>query len=75
MAKKTSGSAKRFGPRYGRRIRQWLGAVEKLYRTNKNICPYCKKNGVKRKASGIWNCAKCNSTWAGKAYTMGDVRV
>ena len=71
MAKKSTGSAKRFGPRYGRRLRLWLGSVEKQYRNGKNTCPYCKKTGVRREAAGIWNCEKCNTTFAGKAYTLG----
>ncbi|MEM2138924.1 MAG: 50S ribosomal protein L37ae, partial [Candidatus Woesearchaeota archaeon] len=33
-------------------------------------CPYCKKQGVKRKASGIWECKKCNSVFTGKAYSL-----
>jgi len=59
---------KRFGARYGRKTKKKFAQVEKQQRA-KHKCPYCNKIGVKRLAAGIWNCAKCNSKFAGKAYT------
>jgi large subunit ribosomal protein L37Ae len=67
MALKKLGSAGRFGSRYGRKIRQKIIDVEKVLK-GKHKCPFCKKIGVKRLASGIWYCNKCNSKYAAKAY-------
>ncbi len=68
MAKKSgAGSTKRFGARYGRTIRNKLGKIEADKRSGTK-CPYCHAEGVRRKASGIWHCTKCNATFTGKAY-------
>jgi large subunit ribosomal protein L37Ae len=60
---------KRFGARYGRRTKKKFSLLEAQQRA-KHKCPYCNKVGVKRVAMGIWKCAKCDSKFAGKAYTM-----
>jgi len=67
--KKTSGSAKRFGVRYGRTIRKKIGDIEKDLRS-KQKCPYCAKPKVKRLAAGIWQCRGCNAKFSGAAYTL-----
>ena len=68
MAKKrTFGSVKRFGPRYGRTVRGKVANIESKVKSKKE-CPYCKKVGVKRTAAGIWECTKCRSKFTGKAY-------
>ncbi len=64
-----AGSTKRFGARYGRRVRERFGQVEAA-RKEKQQCPFCHKMGVKRLAAGIWFCAKCKSKFAGAAYTV-----
>ncbi|MFH1592409.1 MAG: 50S ribosomal protein L37ae [Candidatus Woesearchaeota archaeon] len=66
MGKKT-GSAGRFGVRYGKTIRTKILQVEKKQR-KKQVCPYCKKPKVKRLAMGIFKCGKCDSKFTGKAY-------
>ena len=72
MAEKQKiGSAKRFGPRYGRKLRLKVGAIEKEQR-RLHKCPYCNYVKVKRVAVGIWGCGKCGSKFAGKAYSPGD---
>jgi len=60
-------SAGRFGPRYGSKQRQRVVDIE-LRQKKKKKCPYCKKTGVKRLASGIWLCKKCGKKFTGKAY-------
>mgnify|MGYP006278354583 FL=1 len=70
MVKKKTGSAKRFGVRYGRTSREKVAALENEMQ-QQQLCPYCRKKGVKRVSSGIWNCKKCNSTFTGQAYRSG----
>lgn len=69
MAKKTTGSAKRFGARYGRTNREKVSKIEALKR-NSTKCPYCNKEGVSRVSVGIWACSKCGSKFTGQAYTQ-----
>ena len=66
---KKSGAAGRFGVRYGKRIRQRVQEIETKQRKPQK-CPACHKNSVKRIASGIWQCKKCNLKFAGKAYEV-----
>ena len=60
---------KRFGARYGRSNRERL---EKIERKQKAIykCPYCQYKKVKRISSGIWQCKKCSTKFAAKAYEI-----
>ncbi len=60
-------STGRFGVRYGKTIRQRVLAVEKKQK-QKQKCPYCNAFKVKRIASGIWHCKKCDNKFTGKAY-------
>ncbi len=70
MAKtKKARHAGRFGAGYGTRVRKKLNTIEDLQR-KKQVCPHCKKQGVKRLASGIWNCKKCNKKFTGHAYYL-----
>ncbi|MAG50445.1 50S ribosomal protein L37ae [archaeon] len=61
-------SAGRFGPRYGRKIKERVIKIESTQKRWQK-CPYCKANRVKREAIGIWQCKKCNKKFTGKAYT------
>ncbi len=63
------GSSKKFGVRYGRRLRLKHEAVEQQQKT-KYKCPYCHKAAVKRMAVGIWNCPKCSAIFTARAYTV-----
>ena len=64
---KKVGSAGRFGPRYGRKLKQAISEVEKKQKA-KHECPSCRKLTLKRLAVGIWECKKCANKFAGKAY-------
>lgn len=67
-SKKTFGSVKRFGPRYGRTTRAKVARIEEQSRgTHK--CTLCSKVGVRRISTGIWECRKCGVKFTGKAYT------
>ncbi|MFP4403620.1 MAG: 50S ribosomal protein L37ae [Candidatus Woesearchaeota archaeon] len=58
---------KRFGARYGKKVRDRLSKIEAIIKT-KHKCPYCHYNNVKRVSNGIFECKKCSSKFSGKAY-------
>jgi len=60
-----------FGARYGKTVRQKYAKVEKKQRV-KQDCPFCKKGSVKRVASGIWKCKKCEKKFASGAYYVNE---
>ena len=68
-SEKKFGSVKRFGPRYGRKIKAKVASVEKFSK-QKQVCPYCNRSAVKRKAVGIWHCFKCDAKFSGPAYYL-----
>jgi large subunit ribosomal protein L37Ae len=70
MAKKaeTFKGVKRFGARYGRRLRQKLGMIENLSRRLQK-CPYCNFVKAKKVALGIFECRKCGAKFASRAYS------
>ncbi len=59
---------KRFGTRYGIKVRTKTGKIEAEQRRH-HKCPYCSKEGVKRVSYGIWECGKCGVKFTGRAYT------
>lgn len=59
--------AGRFGVGYGK-PRERLVAVETKQRI-KQVCPFC-SGWAKRKAKGVWNCTKCNKTFAGGTFYL-----
>ncbi len=63
------GSVKRFGARYGRKLKLKFSKIEAEQR-KLHKCPYCNKIAVKRVAVGIWNCRKCKAKFTGKAYSI-----
>lgn len=69
MVKKSSGSTKRFGARYGKTVKNKFEAIEtlqhKLYK-----CPSCSRDQVKRENVGIWQCKKCGYKFTSKAYSV-----
>ena len=67
MATKKIGTAGRFGPRYGRKLKKKVAEIEKKLKVW-HKCPYCSKIKVKRESSGIWVCRSCKSRFTGKAY-------
>jgi large subunit ribosomal protein L37Ae len=68
------GSTKRFGTRYGKKLKDKIGKIEEERRLG-NKCPYCHKPKIKRIAAGIWECTKCRSKFAGKAYSIGEKKI
>jgi large subunit ribosomal protein L37Ae len=69
MAKK-SGSAGRFGARYGRVARRRVSEVEALMRADYS-CPKCgAAKSIRRVGTGIWECRRkiCDYRFAGGTY-------
>lgn len=69
MVKKKSKGAGRFGARYGSRLKEKFLEVESRQK-KKYKCPLCLKPSVKRVSYGIWQCNKCDTKFAGKAYSL-----
>ncbi|MDP7621026.1 MAG: 50S ribosomal protein L37ae [SAR324 cluster bacterium] len=67
MATKKVGSTGRFGPRYGRKIRNKVKAIEAVSKA-KHPCLKCQMKSAKRTATGVWECSKCGAKYAGGAY-------
>lgn len=61
------GSAGRFGPRYGVRVRRRVADIEARQRKD-HTCPSCGAEKVNRKSTGIWECRRCGHVFAGGAY-------
>lgn len=72
MKKKTSLTTKRFGPRYGRTVKNKLAKVEALAKASYK-CPFCASKKVKKVQAGIWSCGSCNKTFTSKAYFVDKV--
>jgi large subunit ribosomal protein L37Ae len=72
MATKRFGSVKRFGPRYGRTLKDRLSVVEQEQKKN-HRCPYCTYDRVRQLTVGIFLCTKCGSKFASKAFTVAKV--
>jgi large subunit ribosomal protein L37Ae len=60
-------SAGRFGARYGRKVRKLVADIEEQMK-KKHLCPKCGRLSVVRKGTGIWQCRKCEVTFAGGTY-------
>ncbi len=64
------GSVKRFGVRYGTKLKGKIDKIE-TERRQSTKCPHCHYDHVKRLYAGVWYCTKCKSKFTGKAYTIG----
>jgi len=64
MTRKSYSSA-RFGPRYGVRNRRRVASLESEHRFE---CPKCGKKSARRISTGIFECRKCDTKFAGGAY-------
>jgi len=65
---KKVGPVGRYGPRYGATIRRRVLEVEQRQR-RKHTCPSCGRVSVRRISTALYNCRKCDLTFAGGAYT------
>jgi large subunit ribosomal protein L37Ae len=62
-----SRSAGRFGVRYGTKARKIVGDSEEKMRAE-YTCSKCGAKKISRIGTGIWQCSKCEHTFAGGAY-------
>ena len=67
--KQSLGSAKRFGTRYGKTVKQRLANVEKQSKATYK-CPHCSYKKANQVSVGIWHCDKCDKTFTSKAYSV-----
>ena len=65
-------STKRFGPRYGAKLRKKVAHIEKQQKATYK-CPYCNYDKVKRVFVGVWKCGKCGAKFSSKAYSVGKI--
>jgi len=63
-----TGSAGRFGARYGRVARRRVAEIEADMRDD-HACPECGETRVDRQGTGVWECAACGYTFTGGTYT------
>lgn len=62
-----TGSAGRFGARYGRVARRRVSEIESDMHED-HVCPSCGSSGVTRQGTGIWECGKCDYKFTGGSY-------
>ena len=67
---KLYGSVKRFGVRYGTKLKGKIAKIE-AERKDSTKCPYCSYRKATRVNAGIWYCTKCKNRFTGKAYVIG----
>ena len=63
-----TGSAGRFGARYGRVARRRVNQIEDEMHDD-HQCPECGEKRVDRQGTGVWECEACGYTFTGGAYT------
>ena len=67
-------STKRFGARYGARLKKKFAEIESQQKMT-YPCPYCTYVKVKRVSMGVWQCKKCEAKFSSKAYSVGKVEI
>lgn len=65
--KSRTGSAGRFGARYGRVARKRVAEIEDQMHDD-HECPQCGTETVDRQGTGIWECSRCGYRFAGGTY-------
>ena len=65
--KRRTGSAGRFGARYGRVARRRVAEIEDDMRDD-HACPDCGEKRVSRDGTGVWSCSRCGHTFTGGTY-------
>jgi large subunit ribosomal protein L37Ae len=63
-----TGSAGRFGARYGRVSRRRVAEIE-ADMNDDHTCPDCGEDRVSREGTGVWKCSRCGHTFTGGTYS------
>jgi len=63
-----TGSAGRFGARYGRVSRRRVSEIEAEMNED-HTCPECGEDSVDRGGTGIWECNYCGYKYTGGSYS------
>lgn len=63
-----TGSAGRFGARYGRVARRRVAEIEADMNED-HTCPECGNDRVERQGTGIWECGYCDYKFSGGTYS------
>jgi len=71
---KKVGIVGKFGPRYGFTVRRRFADVE-VKAKQKYECPNCGALKLRRVSTSIWQCRRCGTKFAGRAYTPGELKV
>ncbi len=71
MSRRTKkvGSTGWMGPRYGIKIRRRVQDIDRTMRAD-YACPKCSTLTVRRVASGLFECRRCERTFASDAYAF-----
>ncbi len=59
---------KRFGARYGSRLRKKVEEIE-LEQRAIHVCSSCGRRAVRRVSVGVWQCRKCGYKFAAGAWS------
>ncbi len=62
------GLTKRFGARYGSRLRKKVEEIE-LDQRGRHFCSNCGRRAVRRVSVGVWQCGKCGYKFAAGAWS------
>jgi len=68
MALKKLKASGKFGPRYGKKLREIYDKIMESSKKKYN-CPICaKEKSVKRVSFGVWMCTRCKTKFASGAF-------
>ncbi len=72
MATKKAGAAGKFGPRYGKKLRDNYNKIHKSSKKKYN-CPVCaREKSVTRVSFGVWRCKTCKTKFASGAFEFRE---
>ena len=72
MATKKVKAAGKFGPRYGKKLRDVYNKIYEVSKKKYN-CPVCaKEKSVRRVSFGVWKCNRCEVKFASGAFEFRE---
>jgi len=55
--------------RVGKKVKDKVKAIEGKQR-KRQVCPYCKREGVERLSKGVWKCGKCGEKFTSDTFYL-----